>query len=114
MLQTDYDLDIAVKEMTKEIDIAIGREVHKFYTRLTQKGRDVWDTGHFFRSFKDPVKNGFNWTIINTADYAPVLARGRRTIGGKAYGSEKWSNGINPMLKKLEADIIEATDKIKV
>lgn len=115
MVQTNFTVDIAFEELTKELDIAIGREVAKFNNKLTQKGRDVWDTGHFFRSFKDPVKTGtYDWRITNTAEYAPILARGRRPLGDKMAGSEKWSGGLNPMLAKLEADIIKETDKIKV
>ena len=114
MIQTDYDLDLDIKEMTEEIDKIIGEEVHRFYNELLDKGRDVWDTGHFFRSFKDPVKTSEGWKITNTADYSPVLARGRRTINGRAYGSLNWFNGLNPMLAKLGRDIIKRTDRIKV
>lgn len=114
MVETNYTLDVAFSELTKEMDIAIGREVQKFNNLLIQKSRDVWDTGHFFRSWKAPLQNGYDWTIINTADYSPVLARGRRTINGRAYGSLNWANGLDPMLAKLKVDIINATDKIKV
>jgi len=115
MLKEDYSLSIAVDEMTKEIDVAINREVHKFYKDMLQVGRDVRDTGHFFESFVAPRRIGkYGWNIRNTAKYAPVLARGRQTIGGKAYGSLKWYYGLSPMLDKLQVDIIKETDKIKV
>lgn len=116
MIQTTFDIDVAFEELTKEIDVAIGREVQRFYVLLKEGvARDVWLEGDFFKGFKDPKRIGeYSWEIINTAPHAVVLARGRRTINGKAYGSKKWYNGLNPMLKKLEADIIKATDKIKV
>ena len=115
MIKTNFTLDVAFEELTKEIDVAIGREVSLLMGMLGNLYGGLWDTGHFFRSWKAPHKIGeYNWNIRNTADYAPVLSRGRKTINGKAYGSLKWYNGLNPMLDKLEADIINATDKIKV
>lgn len=114
MIETNYTLDVAFDELTKEIEKVIGEEVHKFYRDLKQVGRDVRDTGFFFESFVAPKKDGLNFQIRNTAPYSPILARGRKTIDGKAYGSLKWYNGLNPMLAKLEADIIKRTDTIRV
>ncbi len=109
-------LSIAFDEITEEIDTIIGQEVHKFYTKFTQKGRDVWDTGHFFRSMVAPKKRMgkiSSWRIRNRADYASILWRGRERIGGRSYGSEKWRGGGAPMLKKLDNDIIRRTDAIE-
>jgi len=115
MLKEDYSLSIAVDEMTKEIDVAINREVHKFYKDLLQVGRAVWKDGIFFRNFVAPKRLGkYGWNIRNNADHSVVLARGRQVIGGKAYGSLKWYYGLSPMLDKLQVDIIKETDKIKV
>ena len=59
--------------------------------------------GHFKKSYSIMKITTWHTKIINTASYADVLARGRRIVGGRFYGSIQWRNGLAPMLKKTNA-----------
>jgi len=113
-MKTTFPVEIAVEEIVKEMDTIIADEVHKLYADLIQVGRDVWDTGAFFRGFSVPEQvSKYHWRIRNTADHAIVLAQGRYTIGGRAYGSLKWQHGLDPMLRKMKANIVNRFDEVK-
>jgi len=57
------------------------------------------------------MKDG--WLIKNSADYATILARGRRFVSNKWQGSLDWSNGLSPMLAKSNKDMQRKLDAIK-
>lgn len=70
------------------------------------------DTGAFREAWTaEKVKQGV-FTISDNMDYADVLARGRRQVMGKWYGSEQWPDGLDPMLQfyknKITKDLSEA------
>ena len=106
------ELTLAVGELTEELELIIGQEVHKLHTKILQKGRDVYDTGHFFRSIRSPVKRGNNWRIALRADYSSILWSGRNN--DLKIGSKKWYYGGNPMLKNMEHEIIKRADDVIV
>ncbi len=113
MIQAN-SISIALDEITEGLDLILGRRVHKLYEDLVQVGEDVHDTRNFKKSFVAPLKlSKYAWQIRNTADYAVVLAQGRHTVNGKAYGSLKWYNGLDPMLVKLKYDVIKEFEKVK-
>jgi hypothetical protein len=88
-------LDIAIEEIVKE-------NVRIFHNKLIDKGEDVHITRTFKRGFKPIIRNGvYSWTIENKVPYAGILARGRRLVNGKMYGSEKWYYGIDPMISTM-------------
>jgi len=108
-------LTLAVKEMTTEIEEVIEDRVVELYNDLIQKGEDVRDTGEFKNSFSNIRRLSATWwQISNDAPHAPILFRGRRVVGGKAYGSLKWAAGFAPMKKKFEKDIERLTRAIRV
>jgi hypothetical protein len=112
-VKVDFNSIRQLENRVDHIDIATTKVLHKavvrFYSRMLQKGRDVWDTGNFFRSFIAPtrVNDGetITWKIQNTASYAWILWRGRRKIGNREYGSLKWEHGGKPMLEQLQKEI---------
>lgn len=105
-------LSLAFKELTDEIDRIIGDEVHMLHRDIVQKGQDVWDTGNFKRKIQAPMRTGDGWRIALRATYSDILWRGRRVIGGRAYGSLKWYGGGQPMLKKTELNIIRRANNV--
>ena len=106
------NISIKLKEMTDELDHIIGNEVMKLYNDIDQKGRDVWKTGHFHGSIKAPVKIGHNWRIVLGAKYSSILWAGRDMIGGRAYGSENWAGGGEPMLQITSNNIIRRANNV--
>jgi len=110
----NFDVSLAFKELTQEIEDIIADEVFTLYSDLINIAEKIHDTRAFKRGFTSPNKiTPYKWRITNTADHAIVLAQGRHRIGGKEYGSLGWHGGLAPMLKKLERDIINRTDKVK-
>lgn len=72
------------------------------------------DTGDFKKAWDtEKVKEGV-FTISNNMDYADVLARGRRQVMGKWYGSEQWPDGLDPMLQFYRNKITKDLSKVKV
>jgi len=109
-----FPLTIALDEITEELEVMLGRRVMQLYTDLVQVGEIVHDTRNFKESFVAPQKlEQYKWRIRNTADYAVVLAQGRHTVNGKAYGSLKWYHGLDPMLKMLELGLTTQFDKVE-
>ncbi len=101
------------EDVNDEIEEIVEEEVVQLQNDLIDAGQAMWDTGNFKNSFAPLRKHSaFHWTILNDADYASILARGRRNVGGRMYGSEKWAGGIAPMIKKLEDNIERRTDVI--
>ena len=65
------------------------------------------------RSIVAPKRVGkWDWKIQLKAKYSTILWNGRRKIGDRYYGSEKWSGGGEPILRKLENDIIKRCDNV--
>ena len=109
-----HNLTLAFDELTEEMNDIIGQEVHTFFGLLKKKGWDVRDTHFFFRSITAPIKKSkWEWQIQLKAKYSTILWNGRRKVGGRYYGSKKWSGGGEPMLRKLENDIIRRTDNVQ-
>lgn len=97
-----------------EISDIVEEEVFNLHNDLVDKGKDVYDTGNFERSFAPIQKLGtYSWKILNDASYASILARGRRMVGGRAYGSLKWAKGIDPMLSMFNKTIEKRTDALR-
>jgi len=105
---------LAIDDLSEEVDRIIADEVHSLHRAIVKKGYDVWDTGNFLRKIRVPSKTREGWRIPLRAKYSSILWRGRRTIGGRAYGSLKWAGGGQPMLKKTERNIIRRADDVRV
>jgi len=76
------------------------------------------DDGHFIASwsFKKNNANQFKnmkFTIRNKADYADVLARGRRFVNGRYEGSLQWQNGLAPMLQTTSKNIERRSNAVR-
>jgi len=88
--------------------MAQSQEIFKITTlRLYNdlKSLKVIDTGHFRNSWGLLQISKEHYQISNTADYASILARGRRRFRNSHgtvqwYGSLDWYNGLSPMLAK--------------
>jgi len=113
-MKTTFPVEIALDEIVKEMDTIIADEVHKLYDDLIQVGYAVWDTGAFLRGFSVPEQlSKYEWRIRNTADHSVVLAQGRYEINGRAYGSLKWQHGLDPMLRKMKANIVNRFNEVE-
>jgi hypothetical protein len=80
-------------------------EVNKFYSTMI-KDAPV-DTGDFRSAWEINQIGKLKWRVKNNMDYASILWRGRRNVGGKWYGSEQWAQGGEPELKRLEKRLSE-------
>ncbi|RLA68954.1 MAG: hypothetical protein DRG09_06925 [Epsilonproteobacteria bacterium] len=107
-------LNIAFDIVDDEIREIVEEEVIGLHNDLIDAGQAVWLSGNFKNSFAPVIKKGdFEWRIENDADYASILARGRRLVNGRMYGSEKWARGMDPMIAKMEDKIEKRTDAIQ-
>ncbi len=75
------------------------------------------DTGYFKSAWRIEQRGAYVWRIGNNADYATVLARGRRRFtnfsgNNQMFGSTQWAEGLSPMLQKTDKEIEEALDAI--
>jgi len=91
-------------------DKVIRNEALKLFADL--KKTSPTDTENFKRSWgiKTLKRSPLSIRISNSAEYADVLARGRRKLPNfngviQWYGSPKWRNGLSPMLKKTNRNI---------
>ena len=115
MRVTSYSLTLVFDELTEDMHEIVDDEVVALQNALYVVGEDVRDTGNFKRAFAPLDRMGeWKWKIVNDAIYADILSRGRRSVGGRMYGSEKWSGGINPMIEKTEKNIKDKTDAIRL
>ena len=97
---------------SKIIDI-VEDEVMALQNDLIDVGQDVWDTGEFKGSFAPLKKTSeVSWVIENYAEHSSILARGRRQVNGKWYGSLNWVDGLDPMIEKLNAKIERETNAL--
>ncbi len=71
------------------------------------------DTGNFKAGWQMKKVSDLHFLIYNPVKYASILWAGRRTVGGKAYGSEQWTNGGDPMLKQTDISISRRMQGIK-
>jgi len=107
-------IHLGFKEISEALDLIIGQEVHNMYSDLINIAEDIHVTRAFKKGFIAPRKiNAHDWKITNTAPHAIVLAQGRHTINGKAYGSLGWYRGIDGNLIKLKADIQKRWREVK-
>lgn len=93
--------------LTSEFDSEINREHDRLVSKVVGFHSDLIraspvDTGEFKGSWKLKTNSRWDWTIENNQKYASILARGRRNINGKWYGSEQWANGLTPMLERFK------------
>jgi len=73
-------------------------------------------TGDFQSAWVIVKKSGLSglaWTIFNPMEYASVLWAGRRVVNGRAYGSEQWLLGGDPMLQQTDLAISRRMKGIK-
>ena len=102
----EYDVSLAFEKLTDDISEIIEEETIQLHNDLIDVGEAVRDTGNFKNSWLPIRKHTpFKYTLRNSAEYASILARGRRFVGGRWYGSVKWYEGITPMLKEFEKNI---------
>ena len=113
----------AFKRMEREIDQVIADEsltlydglvatapVYQYNGPIKSKQRQG---GHFKRSYNLSRLTAKHWRISNNASYADVLARGRRYVGDRYYGSLQWRAGLAPMLMKTDANLTRRFKTIK-
>lgn len=99
--------------LTKKQNSVLAENVTMFHAEL-QSVAPVGETGNFKQAWTaEKVKQGV-FTISNNMDYADVLARGRRQVMGKWYGSEQWSDGLEPMLQFYKNKINKDLNEVKV
>ena len=101
----------ALAKIEKDAEKLIDKEATTLFTDLETLG--VRDTGFFEGSWRLTHIGVMRWRISNNAEYAIILARGRRTINGRAYGSKLWANGLSPMLAKTDKNIQRGLDAIR-
>jgi len=107
-------LSKALDDILNESEKVIASEAIGLHTDLLVLSSGAMKkTGHFNRSFDIRRKGKMKWTISNSADYASILANGRRLVGGRYYGSVSWQGGLSPMLEKTNNDITRRLDKIR-
>ena len=97
----------ALAKIEKDSEKVVDNEALKLYADL--KLISPIDTGFFKGSWKIDHKGTMKWTISNNAEYADVLARGRR--GNR--GSKQWEHGLSPMLQKTDKEIQRGLDAIR-
>jgi len=90
------ELIAEVTQYEKDVDL----EVNKFYSTMIEVA--PVDTGDFRSAWEINQVGKLKWRVTNNMDYASILWRGRRNVGGKWYGSEKWSQGGEPELQRLK------------
>ena len=113
---------VMTQRLTVEFDIVsdeiaeiVEEEVIELHNRLIDAGQAVWLTGNFKNMFAPVIKmSAYSWRIENDADYADILARGRRQVGGRWYGSTKWSEGLDPMIAEMVKNIEDKANAIRV
>jgi len=104
---------IAYEEMTKEIDQIIFDEVKNLRSDLEDIGEKIRVTRNFKNGIMATRKTNYGWVIQMKAKYSSILWAGRRTIGGREYGSLGWYNGGAPMLEKMGNDITRRVNDVK-
>ena len=114
MPSSSYSITVAFDKLTEEMNDIIDDEIVALQNALYVVGEDVRDTGNFKRSFAPLERvNKWHWRIVNDATYADILARGRRPVNGRMYGSDKWFHGISNMLKKTEKNIEKRVKNVR-
>ena len=101
----------ALKAIERDAERIVSQEALGLHARLVQAS--PVDKGAFKASWSIDRKSPLRWTIVNTVNYASILWAGRRTVGGKAYGSEQWVHGGDPMLKQTDIAINRRMKGIK-
>ena len=105
---------VVLNEAKKEAFEIIEDEIVSFHNNLIDAGQAVWNTGNFKNSFSPIMRiTPTKWRIENDASYASILARGRRLVNGKWYGSVKWAGGVMPMIEKLKINVERKTNAIR-
>jgi len=100
----------ALDSLMKESLYIIDKENHNLSEELIRVS--PVDTGAFKRSWSESRRSKYSWSIQNHQEYATILASGRRTVMGKSYGSEQWSDGLAPVLKRADNAIQTKLDKV--
>ena len=114
MRVTSYSLTLVFDELTEDMHEIVDDEVVALQNALYVVGEDVRDSGNFKKSFAPLDRVGkWHWRIVNDALYSDILARGRRVVNGRAYGSLKWYHGISPMIKKTEKNIEKRVKNVR-
>jgi len=113
--------------MTHNIDIteAVEATIHDIQEVLEDEAQRLRDTlqrtsptdeFEFIRSW-EPIKvvSKYFIRITNTADHASILARGRRKLEGRWYGSIQngWGAGLIPFENEFLKSLIRRTDEIQ-
>ena len=100
-----HKLTVAVEEMTKDIEELITKETKWLRDELVRT--TPIDTGKMKDNWTNVAQSGWVWTFRNLKDYASIIARGRRSLNGRMYGSIQngWSAGITPFFRKFDKRI---------
>ncbi len=102
---------LALDQIELELTNIVKSEVSDLYADL--KATSPRDTGHFSRSWSMMPTGKMSWRITNSADYADILARGRRFVNGRYEGSLQWQHGLNPMLQKTNNNIERRSNAVR-
>ena len=106
----EYDVALAFEKLTDDISEIIEDETIQLHNDLIAVGEEIHVTRNFKNSWLPIQKHTpFKFTLHNKAEYASILARGRR---GR-YGSKKWADGIAPMLKQFEKNIEKKAEHVR-
>ena len=97
---------LAVEELTADIVQIIDKNVHLLRDELVRT--TPVDTGDMKSAWTTVIKTeGWLWRFGNFMKYSGIIARGRRPINGRMYGSIQngWSAGITPFFRKFDKRI---------
>lgn len=107
-----------LKKLVSNSNRIVIEEAGKLYADLL--ATSPRETGNFIDSWSIELKSKMpaSVRISNSAEYADVLARGRRKLPDengnlKWYGSSQWRAGITPMIKKTSYAITSRTHILK-
>ena len=97
-----HDVALAVEELTKDMEELIDSNVSWVFDLLVRT--TPIDTEEMQSSWHWKKVNRLLWVIRNEAEHSSIIARGRRFINGRAYGSVQngWGKGLNPFLRKFD------------
>jgi len=102
----------ALEQIVREQEQIVKSETEFLYLDLKIIS-PIGETGNFRRSWTKYKKSRLSWKIHNSANYASILARGRRFVNGRYEGSIQWQHGLSPMLQKTSKNIERRNNAIQ-
>lgn len=101
----------ALDAIERDLTNIVKSETSDLYSDL--KTTSPRDTGFFVGAWSMYPTGKMSWKISNSANYADVLARGRRFVNGRYEGSLQWQHGLEPMLQKTSNNIERRSNAVR-